>query len=100
MSLGGLIGGVVGGIGGFLIAGPTGAYIGASIGMGVGMIVDPISADSGIGQTPTELQMTGASRGVVLTELHGVAKLNGTIIWYGGSRSKAIKADGGGGKGK
>lgn len=99
MSLGGLIGGVVGGIGGFLIAGPTGAYIGAGVGMGIGMIVDPISADSGIGQTPTELQMTGASRGVVLTELHGAAKLNGTIIGYWNNHSKVIKAESGG-KGK
>ena len=103
MSVGGVIGGIVGGVAGFFIGGPLGAatfgaYMGAGIGMGIGMALDPIAPDSKVGQTPTELQMTGATRGVVLTELDGAAKLNGTIVWYGGSRTVKVESDAGGGK--
>jgi len=101
MSLGGLIGGVVGGIAGFALAGPLGvtagfaAWMGAGLGAGIGMMIDPIEVATGASVSPSDLQLTTTKRGTVLAELHGATKLNGAIIWAGGSRSKALKQSGG-----
>lgn len=104
MSVGGLVGGLLGGVAGFMLAGPLGVtagfgmWMGVGLGAGIGMMVDPIDMPSGMAVSPTDLQMTTTKRGTILAEFHGATKLNGTIIWAGGSHSRAIKSSGGGGK--
>jgi len=86
MSGGSILGGVVGFVIGGFMGGPGfnlyTAYVGFTIGYGIGSMIDPLDPDNDTGAPPA-WSLNEASKGMEVTDLLGISKIGGNILWYG-----------------